>query len=218
MTESNHTGSPNYAGRIIALTCTLSLGYAVLRYHIFGAVPWKDFPFFILNKGISLASYILLTFNFSLGPLSNLGARLSNGWLNSRKALGMTGFLLVLVHALISFMLFKVEVFGKFFDANGTLTLMAGLSMLFGILSFVILWGINISFQTYLREDKRFIRFITSRGFLLSAMLLGAAHLFFMGYKSWFTPSEWHGGLPPISLVAFIFFFVGYTINLFGRK
>ena len=218
MTLSNNIGSQNYAVRIIAITFILSMSYAVLRYHIFGPVPWKDLPFFILNKGISLSSFILLVLNFSLGPLNNLGVKLSDEWLNSRKALGMTGFLLVLIHALISFMLFKIEVFGKFFEPDGTLTLMTGLSMLSGILAFVILWVINMSFQTYLKEEEVFIRFITSRKFLLLAMLLGAAHLFFMGYKGWFNPSGWHGGLPPISLVAFVFFFVGYVINLLGRK
>jgi hypothetical protein len=75
-----------------------------------------------------------------------------------------------------------------------------------------------MSFQTFLREDKAFIQFITSRTFLLWAMLLGAAHIFFMGYEGWLNPSGWHGGIPPVSLVAFTFFAVGYVINLFGRK
>ena len=104
----------NAAGPIIGFTILLSLFYAMLRYHILGPVPWKDFPFFILNKGFSLAAFILLTFNFSLGPLSNLGVKVSEGWLNSRKALGMTGFLLVLIHALMSFLLFNPAVYGAF--------------------------------------------------------------------------------------------------------
>jgi len=218
MSNSTVISKKNYSGMIIAWVCVFSLGYAILRYHIAGTVPWKDFPFFIMNKGISLAAFILLTFNFSLGPLNNLGVKVPEGWLNSRKALGMTGFLFVLIHALMSFMLFKISVYGKFFETDGTITLMAGLSMLAGVLSMVILWVINLSFQTYLSEDKAFIQFITSRRFLLTAMLLGAAHLFFMGYKGWLDPSGWHGGLPPISLVAFVFFTTGYVINLFGRK
>ena len=218
MSNSTAISKKNYSGMIIAWVCVFSLGYAILRYHIAGTVPWKDFPFFIMNKGISLAAFILLTFNFSLGPLNNLGVKIPEGWLNSRKALGMTGFLLVLIHALMSVMLFKISVYSKFFETDGTITLMAGLSMLAGVLSMVILWAINLSFQTYLREDKAFIQFITSRRFLLTAMLLGAAHLFFMGYKGWLNPSGWHGGLPPISLVAFVFFAAGYVINLFGRK
>jgi hypothetical protein len=211
-------GKTNSSTSIITFTLIFGLAYAVLRYHIVGPVPWTDFPFFILNKGISLAAFILLTLNFSLGPLKNLGAKVPEGWLNARKALGMTGFLLVLIHALMSFLLFSPSVYGKFFEADGTLTLLAGLSMLGGVLAFVVLWTYNMSFQTFLREDQAFIRFITSRKFLLTAMLLGAAHIFFMGYEGWLNPAGWHGGLPPVSLVSFAIFATGYVINLFGRK
>ena len=140
----------NSADRIIAVVLAFSLLYAVVRYHIAGPVPWQDLPFFILNKGISLGAFILLAMNFGLGPLNNLGVKVSRGWLNARKAMGMTGFLLVLIHALMSFMLFSPANYGKFFVENGSLTLL--------------------------------------------------------------------GGLPPISLVAFTFFAVGYVINLFGRE
>ena len=212
------TKPKNASGSIIAITLLLAIFYAVLRYHILGPVPWKDFPFYVLNKGISLAAFILLTLNFTLGPLKNLGGKVPEGWLNSRKALGMTGFLLALIHAFIAFLLFKPTIYGKFFEENGTLTLMAGLSMLAGVIAFVILWAYNLSFQTYLREDKAFIRFITSRRFLLIAMLFGTLHIFFMGYQGWTKPDTWHGGLPPITLVAFTFWAIGYIINLFGRK
>ena len=97
----------NSAGPIIAAVLVLGLGYAVVRYHIAGPVPWKDLPFFILNKGIALSALVLLTLNFGLGPLRNLGVNVPDGWLNARKALGMTGFLLALIHALMSFMLFS---------------------------------------------------------------------------------------------------------------
>lgn len=208
----------NSAGRIIAVVILLSIGYAIVRYHVAGPVPWKDLPFFILNKGISLAAFILLTFNFGFGPLKNLGVNVPASWLNARKALGMTGFLLALIHVTMSFMLFSPTVYAKFFAADGTLTLLAGLSMLGGVLSFVVLWAYNLSFQTFLREDKSFIQFITSRTFLIWAMLLGATHLVFMGYQGWMNPAGWHSGIPPVSLVAMAFFVVSYVANLLGRK
>ena len=208
----------NSTGTLITVSVIFGLAYAVLRYHIVGPVPWKDFPFFIFNKGISLSAFILITFNFAFGPLNNLGVKVPEGWLNARKALGMTGFLLALIHVLMSFMLFSPTIYAKFFESDGSLTLLAGLSMLGGVLAFVVLWAYNLSFQTHLREDNAFIGFITSRKFLLTAMLLGAVHLFFMGYEGWLNPSGWHGGLPPVSLVAFAFFAVGYVVNLFGRK
>ncbi len=208
----------NSARAIITVTLLVAIGYAVLRYHIVGPVPWKDFPMFILNKGLCLAGFILLTFNFSLGPLNSLGVPVSKGWLNARKAMGMTGFLLVLIHALMSFLLFSPAIYGKFFATDGSLTQLAGLAMLFGVLGFVFLWGYNLSFQTFLREDTAFIQFITSRKVLLFALVLGGLHLFFMGYEGWLKPAGWYGGLPPVSLVAFTFFAVGYLINVLGRK
>jgi len=214
--ETNTT--QNSAGTIIAVALLFGLGYAVVRYHVAGPVPWEDFPFFILNKGFSLSAFVLLAFNFSFGPLHSLGVHVPPGWLNARKALGMTGFLLVLIHALMSFMLFSPNVYGKFFQPDGTLTLLAGLSMLGGILAFVVLWAYNLSFQTHLREDKAFIQFITSRRFMLVAMILGGAHLFFMGYEGWLNPSDWHGGIPPVSLVAFALFVAAYVVNLLGRE
>ncbi len=214
----NDEAQKNAAGSIIAIVVVFGLAYAIVRYHIAGPVPWKDFPFFILNKGISLSAFILLTCNFGLGPLKNLGVKVPESWLNARKALGMTGFLLVLIHVLISFMLFSPSVYGKFFEADGTLTLLAGLAMLGGVLAFVVLWAYNMTFQTHLREDKTFIRFITSRGFLLFALILGGVHIVFMGYEGWLNPSGWHSGIPPVSLVAFVFFVVGYIVNLFGRE
>jgi len=90
--------------------------------------------------------------------------------------------------------------------------------MLGGILSFVVLWAYNLAFKTTLKEDQKFIGFITSRKFLLIAMLFSLMHLFFMGINGWMNPAGWNGGLPPISLIAFTFFAIGYIINFFGRK
>ena len=207
----------NAAGAIIFWTVMFGIAYAVLRYLVLGPVPWKDLPLFILNKGLSLAAFILLTLNFSIGPLNSLGARVPASWLTARKALGMTGFLLVLIHALMSFLLFSAARYKGFFVEDGTLTLAGGLAMLFGVLGFVFLWGYNLSLQTFLREDSAFIRFLTSRRTMLFGLVLGGLHLLFMGYEGWLKPEGWHGGLPPISLVAFTFFVVGYGLNLFGR-
>ena len=46
--------SKNSAASVVTMTLVLSIGYAVLRYHIVGPVPWTDFPFFILNKGLAV--------------------------------------------------------------------------------------------------------------------------------------------------------------------
>ncbi len=217
-TEPETRRPSNAAAMLIGWASVLSLAYAVTRYHVVGPVPWKDFPFFILNKALALAAFILLTLNFGLGPLNNLTGRVPGSWLNARKALGMTGFLLALVHVLMSFLLFKPEVYAQFFLDDGTLTLFGGISMLAGVLAFVVLWAYNLSFQTFLREDRAFIAFISSRRFLIWALLLGGVHVFFMGFEGWLRPADWYGGMPPISLVAFALFVVGYGANVTGRR
>ena len=216
MEETEKMNSPAWG--IISWTFILSMSYAIIRYHVLGEVPWKDLPFLILNKGISMSALILLAFNFTFGPLKNLGAPIPNSWLRSRRIIGIVAFIQVFVHVIMSFMLFNPAVYAKYFEQNGTMTLVTGLSMIGGVLAFIFLWIYNVSFNAAFRKDKDLISFITSRKVLLSAMLFSGAHLVFMGYNGWLNPGGWLGGLPPISLVAFTFFFVGYAINLFGRE
>jgi len=193
----------------------LSIGYAILRYHIAGTVPWKELPLYTLNKAIALSAFILLTFNFSFGPLKNLGFNVPQRFLDSRKAIGTGGFLLVIIHALISLLLFKTTTYDHFFHLDGTLTIWTSISMLAGISALGIFWVYKINFLAPLNENDRIIN---SRTMLLLALALCFLHLFFIGYKNWIVPSEWNGNLPPISLVAFVFFSVAYIINLVRPK
>ena len=127
MEETDKVNSP--ARAIISWTFILSMSYAIIRYHVLGEVPWKDLPFFILNKGISMSALILLAFNFTFGPLKNLGSPIPNSWLRSRRIIGIIGFIQVFVHVIMSLMLFNPTVFAKYFEQNGTMTLITGLSM-----------------------------------------------------------------------------------------
>ncbi len=207
----------NPAWTIIFWTFIISMTYAILRYNVMGPVPWKDLPFYILNKGNSLSAFILLTINFSLGPLKKLGVGIPGRLLKSRKVMGIMGFLQVFVHVIMSFILLRPSIYSKFFEADETLTLFTGLNLLGGITAFIFLWIYNISFNMELRKDKELISFITSRNVTLFAIFMAGAHLFFMGFEGWMKPEGWHGGLPPISLIGFAFFVVGFMINLLGR-
>ncbi len=89
--------------------------------------------------------------------------------------------------------------------------------MLLGVLSFVWLWGYYISFKTHQEGDEEFLKLITSRGSLTLAALLSAGHVTVMGFKGWIQPETWAGGMPPITLVAFVVFLGGSIINLRGR-
>ena len=131
--------------------------------------------------------------------------------------MGIMGFLQVFIHVIMSFILLRPAIYGKFFAPDGTLTLFTGLNLIGGITAFIFLWIYNISFNMEMRKDKDLISFITSRNVTLFAFFMAGTHLFFMGIEGWLKPEGWHGGLPPISLVGFVFFVVGFIINLLGR-
>ena len=208
----------NLSISVILIVSLLSIAYTILRYHILGTTPWSQFPLYILNKGLSLTGFILLGINFSLGPLNNIGAGIGEKWLSIRPSLGVSSFLFIFTHLFLSLILLNPANYQKFFHENGSFTTNGGLSMLAGVIAFLFLWLYTVSFQTFLREDKGFIKFITSRKVILVAMVFTAAHIFFMGYQGWLTPQNWPGGLPPITLVSFIIFIIAYITNLIGRK
>ena len=212
------TKNKNLSLSVILVVSVLSIGYTILRYHIAGNTPWSQFPLYILNKGLALTGFILLGINFSLGPLNNIRKGIGEKWLSIRPSLGVSSFLLIFTHLFLSLILLNPANYQKFFLENGSFTTFAGLSLLAGLIAFLILWIYTISFQTFLREDKAFIKFITSRKVILMAMVFTAAHIFFMGYQGWMTPKNWLEGLPPITLIAFFIFIITYIINLIGRK
>ena len=208
----------SYSSKIIIVTTTVSILYAVVRYNIVGTVLWKDLPILVMNKGIALSALVLLTFNFSLSPLNNIGVHISNKWLNSRKSMGLTGFVFAFIHLFMSISILNPKYYSVFFMDDGTLSLRGGVSLFGGILSFVLLWVYNISFKPILKHEMKIKEMISSRRFFVYGMLFTGIHLFFMGYTGWTTFSKWQGGLPPISLISFVIFAFGYLINLLGRR
>ena len=212
------TKNKNLSLSIILFVFLISIAYTIVRYHIAGNTPWSQFPLYILNKGLALTGFVLLGINFSLGPLNNLRKGIGEKWLSIRPSLGISSFLFIFTHLFLSLILLNPANYQKFFLENGSFTANGGLSMLAGVIAFLILWIYTISFQTFLREDKVFIKFITSRKVILMAMVFTAAHIFFMGYQGWLAPQNWPGGLPPITLISFVIFIITYIINLIGRK
>ena len=173
---------------IILSACTL---YAVLRYNIAKDVDWSHLPLFIGNKALSLAALGTLLFTFCIRPLHQLGMASITPLLDERKIIGMTGYLLVFLHLIISFLIFNPAYYQKFYTDSGKLTGAAELSMLCGVLAFAFIWGYSRRFQTFLRGDAQIITWLTSNKTLFAAILLVGGHLVFMGYKGWLTPEKW---------------------------
>jgi len=158
--------------------------YAVTRYVFFGNVPIIQIPVYILNKSLSMASSIYLL----LAAWNHL-----KGKSESVKRWGMASWHVALLHILLSLAVFSGDYFPKFFG-NGKMNLTGELTVLFGVLAFYCYW--------LLRKFKSDLTKIRSLQ-CYSALFIGA-HLLVMGFVGWLEPSQWYGGLPPISLLCFI--------------
>ena len=104
------------ARRIIIILIVFAAIYAILRYHIFKGVEWSHFPLFITNKIFAFAGFILLVASIALEPVYR---KQGAAWFVTRKFLGRTGMVLIIIHILVSFLLFRPEVYDKFFSADG---------------------------------------------------------------------------------------------------
>lgn len=182
--------------RLVVLL-TITTLYAVVRYVGFGGVAPTHVPVYLLNKSIAMASVLFLccaAFSYLRGHAE--GVRF---W---GKASGYG----VVIHVLLSLAILTPAYLPKFF-AGERMSLSGELSILFGVLSAFGLWFVH-------RPGSPLRRPRLAR---IACYLLVAAHLVAMGFINWSQPAKWHGYLPPISLVSFVFILVGAAAYLKKR-
>ena len=199
--------------RIVSMVIIFSALYAILRYNVFKGVELTHFPLYIMNKIFSFSGFILLVSGFGLEPFYR---KLGPAWFEMRKYLGKTGFVLIIMHIIMSFLLFRPEIYSKFFSGDGTLSAIGEWSMLFGTLGIAAYIIMHSSFS-HMSEVNTYHKIIRSPAFGIAALLLSALHVAIMGYKGWLTPHEWYGGMPSITMISILVFIAGVTIFLAGQ-
>ncbi len=188
--------------RWFAVVFGASLAYAVLRYHLVGDVAWRHFPLFILNKATSLAAVVFVASSYLVGKVIH--------WHDHDRALrlvvikfcGLMGFFLAAVHAFFSLSLLTPAYYGKYFDTAGRLNLQGELAMAVGVIALFILLSPALTTLPMMPKALGGWRWKRSQRAGYVALSLVLVHLVVLGLKGWLAPKGWHGGLPPISLVA----------------
>jgi DMSO/TMAO reductase YedYZ heme-binding membrane subunit len=181
-----------------------SLGYAVIRYHLAGDVAWRHFPLFILNKATSLAAVILVACSYLIGKIIR--------WHDHDKALrlvvikfcGLMGFFLAAVHAFFSLCLLSPAYYGKYFDDGGRLNLQGEIAMAVGVVAVFFLLAPAVTTLPGLPKAIGGWRWKRNQRAGYIALALVVIHLVVLGVKGWLAPGGWHGGIPPVSLVAVV--------------
>ncbi|MCX7833243.1 MAG: hypothetical protein N2490_03440 [Ignavibacteria bacterium] len=166
--------------------------YAVLRYIIFGVTSWDQIPLFITNKALSFSGLLY----FALSPIVKYFTKRKDV-----KIYYLTGFIFICLHVIISLILLNKINYGKFYNESGTFKLDSGISMLAGTVAFIFLLYTNV-----VKKDSSII---TNKLLYSILSILPLVHLFFMGYKGWFSYDSWPGGMPPITLLSFILYTLG---------
>lgn len=187
---------------VVLIIVFLCLIYAFVRYNIVRSVPLDNFPLFIANKSIAMAATILIGLSFLLGPLARFWPNQFVSQLYLRKHLGVIGFALASLHAIMSLALLNPAYYSKFYVEGGKFNLTGESSMLFGILAFLIFSAISI---TSLPPIERHMhpgqwKFIQKIGYLAYFFVL--LHVTIMGFSGWFRADSWQYGLASISLIS----------------
>ncbi len=200
-----------YSYKNVLFVFLISLLYSILRYNIVKGVEWIHLPLYVFNKSISLSAVILIALSVYAGRKSA-----DEQYKTRAMRFGWIGFQLIIVHVFMSFALLSEQYYGKFYTSEA-LNLTGELSLLFGILAFVLLiiYSINAALVRYGVDP--FHPGINNAFLRSSAIFLIAAHLFVMGFKGWLDVSAWPGNLLPISLIAFIIILITILMG-FIRK
>jgi hypothetical protein len=157
--------------------------YAVVRYHVFGPVLFKDLFLFTFNKVIAFSALILWVWN--LWPGNN----------KEKEKLKNIILFLISLHIILSVILLRPYYFPDFFIPLKGFSLFGSLALLGGSLAAVLMFfSGKISFRFNIKY--LFFFFI-------------AIHLVSMGGKGWLTPIKWYGYLPPITLISFLILLAG---------
>jgi len=179
-----------------------SLAYAVIRYHFAGDVEWRHFPLFILNKATSLAAVFFVASSYLIGKIIHWHDHDPALRLVVIKFCGLMGFFLAAVHALFSLSLLSPAYYGKYFDDVGRLNLQGEFAMAVGVVALFFLLAPALTTLPGMPKAIGGWRWKRSQRAGYIALALVVVHLVVLGFKGWMAPQGWHGGIPPVSLVA----------------
>ncbi|MDA0708654.1 MAG: hypothetical protein O3B73_00420 [bacterium] len=177
--------------KLAAVAVCTSL-YALVRYAVFGGVSPIHIPVYLLNKSVSLACVFFLFFT-ALGHARSNPEKVSF-W-------GTAVLHSAYLHVMLSLALMSKAYYPKFFGAD-KMNLTGELTLLFGVAAVYCTWFVR---------SRRYV-FRHRQVFPLLTVFLVMGHLTAMGNAGWLTVEDWHGGLPPITLIGFVLAAISFIL------
>jgi len=205
-TETQTQAPPHFKRTVwlIAGVLTFTYLYAALRYVVFGPYSVNALPIFIMNKALAF-SFVINLYILSSPYIVRI----------RRSLLGIVNYIIGTVHAILSVILIPGSYLKKFYTVEGEMNVNFGAMVFFGIIAFILMVVISKGFQYRNKYSQFWLTFIFEKLFMIFLIILGL-HIFVYGVENWISWDKWYGGMPPISLLAFLFL-LGTTFHFFQR-
>jgi DMSO/TMAO reductase YedYZ heme-binding membrane subunit len=174
-----------------------------------------DYNLYIANKAIASSAVILIGMSFLISSLERFWPDTWARKCYMQKYFGIVGFGVAVLHVIITFILLSPEQYSKIYTDAGTLNLIGQWSLLLGTLALFIFAVVAIaSLPSVARSmSKRKWKIIEKLGYL--ALLFISIHLFLLKWNGWINLDNWLNGLPPGSLVPFVFIVIVFVMKFF---
>ena len=171
--------------------------YAWLRYVVLGGVSPVHTPTFLTNKVISAASVVFLL-RAAFGHM--------RGDQEQTRRWGMMALNSAGLHVLLSLSILSKAYYPGLFSGE-RMNLTGELAIGAGALAACLFWLIGRSQKVELKKEVLQA---------LSSLVVGG-HLLALGSAGWLQVSSWPGGMPPISLLSFLFAATATILFLRGQ-
>jgi hypothetical protein len=180
--------------RSVLALLAASFAYTIVRYHLLGPEPAEHIPAYLLNKAVSLASVSFL-FRAAIEYRRNRDDNVRD-WGTAALHAGYA-------HILLSVALLSEAYHPIFYDGS-RLSMRGELAIGLGTLAAYGFWLIRKNRSN--ASIKRILQTVTA--------LAAGGHLVSLGSGGWMAMGDWHGSLPPISLLGFILTFLSAVLFL----
>lgn len=203
---------------LIAVILLFTFVYAFTRYIWFGTTSIQQLPLYLFNKVFSFSGVVIIAATLVISQYKKKRKTYNKQAKKQNTLLGLSGLAFIILHFLISIVLFGKEYFPNFYHIS-KLSVSGELSLLFanialimflitGCISFIIVFS-----KAKLKIKNSYLQLIKI------ALIFTSFHLLFMGFNSWFDIPKWNGGLPPMTLSAFLIILSVLVYRLFfGSK
>lgn len=199
---------------ILFITFAFTFTYAIIRYNVVRNVAVDQIPLYIANKAIALTATILIGMSFLLGPLARFWPKKFENQLYLQKYLGIFGFGIAALHAIMSLTIFDQSYYPRYFDATtGKMTLGGETALLFGILAFLIFASIAVTSLPSIEEKMQPAQWKSVQRLGYLAFFFVLLHVGVLGYRGWLNPESYSYGLISISLITALFIIFVFVLR-----